>query len=86
MDFRFPAPSEVDRELYIVFYNYTYELDILFPAPTEVDRFLYVMKGTFKPSPYKSFRPLARWIGSYTKTLDFIVRDYFKVSVPSQGR
>ena len=42
MDFRFPAPSEVDRELYIVFYNYTYELDILFPAPTEVDRFFYL--------------------------------------------
>ena len=38
---QFPAPLEVDRYLYIVFYNYTYELDILFPAPPEVDRQLY---------------------------------------------
>ena len=44
----FPAPCEVDRYLYIVFYNYTYELDILFPAPTEVGRYLYDKGETFE--------------------------------------
>ena len=40
-----------------------------FPAPLEVDRFLYLTKFhvlNILNMPH-SFRPLARWIGSYTK-------------------
>ena len=40
----------------------------LFPAPREVDRFLYIAKNVLKDS-YTGFRPLARWIGSYTHIL-----------------
>ena len=43
-----------------------------FPSPSEVDRFLYPIGYV----PYKivsrGFRPLARWIGSYTSTGDFL--------------
>ena len=42
-----------------------------FPAPLEVDRWIYDRKKVFmKREFYECFRPLARWIGSYTAWLD----------------
>lgn len=81
----FPAPREVDRELYKGEEKLE-QARTKFPAPPEVNRFLYLnlqlsrlmMRG-------KGFRPLARWIGSYTK---YGTDRYtcFGVSGPSRGK
>ena len=40
-----------------------------FPAPREVDRFLYVKRACCMLNIKTSFRPLSRWIGSYTEDI-----------------
>ena len=60
----FPAPSEVDRFLYVV--DGTLMIgSIAFPSPTEVDKYLYGYLIALELR-LRSFRPLSRWIGSYT--------------------
>ena len=52
----------------------------LFPAPLEVDRFLYLHSFAIKLVGNNCFRPLSRWIGSYTNLEEFakaIGRDVF---------
>lgn len=60
----FPAPLEVDRYLYYL-YAGTEVKPNKFPSPLEVDRFLYEIKDMYKYMD-AGFRPLSRWIGSYT--------------------
>ena len=57
--FEFPAPREVDRELYNmkIFKN---EDVYKFPAPREVDRELYVIPMFIIGALTSCFRPLAR--------------------------
>ena len=43
------------------------ELYEVFPSPLEVDRFLYQPASVTITSDQTCFRPLSRWIGSYTE-------------------
>ena len=61
------------------------EISDRFPSPLEVDRFLYILFLTFRLS-WACFRPLSRWIGSYTSDLKDALVDGLKVSVPFRGR
>ena len=61
----FPAPLEVDRFLYFMSID-KISMERMFPAPREVDRFLYTQFNLFVWQPKLRFRPLSRWIGSYT--------------------
>ena len=81
--YAFPSPSEVGRFLYCSQYKH-YVSGEFFPSPLEVDRFLYACDEI---SMYQevSFRPLSRWIGSYTEA-DDLIAEAVRVSVPSRGR
>ena len=45
------------------------ELYEVFPSPLEVDRFLYQPASVTITSDQTCFRPLSRWIGSYTEDI-----------------
>ena len=49
----FPAPREVDRELYPLIKSKEYRKGIKFPAPREVDRYLYDTINTKSKSYFK---------------------------------
>ena len=55
----FPAPLEVDRELYSDKKYQDSELN-KFPAPREVDRYIYKITSDEQFARFMSFRPLAR--------------------------
>ena len=66
--FSFPAPLEVDRQLYVVDLPVAELVIPPFPAPLEVDRYLYIQKSLKTQMSFLlSFRPLARQIGIYTQ-------------------
>ena len=74
----FPAPREVDRQLYVTFHHFDRDSGTwMFPAPREVDRQLYILiVQHIQSRKLLCFRPLARQIGSYTangeREADFI--------------
>ena len=56
----FPAPLEVDRELYNFPWSNGYDSGLLFPTPREVDKYLYTTyDNPFNPFD-DCFRPLSR--------------------------
>ena len=56
----FPAPLEVDRELYKLDVKHDRYTSNWFPAPLEVDRYLYLTLAFEQSCQDLSFRPLAR--------------------------
>ena len=70
MNYKFPTPREVDRELYKNKLNLSITC-VRFPAPREVDRELNLVLSA-KSLTGVCFRPLSRQIGIYTFTVDTI--------------
>ena len=81
---KFPAPREVDRELYVISRIFKYATS-LFPAPREVDRELYIYLSSNAaydlefPTPPEVDRELYKKIFIITAIL-------IAVSGPSRGR
>ena len=64
----FPSPLEVDRFLYLPDYEEQDSWAFVFPSPSEVDRYLYGYLIALELRS-RNFRPLSRWIGSYTSVV-----------------